>query len=152
MSTRRNAFPVRSIAVVVAVLAAFGLGFALRGGGGSAAPAVPVGEAASPTRWTCSMHPQIILPSNDQKCPICFMDLIPLEEGGDGGLAPGELALSENAAALADTSPYIRYRSMFFNGLCIPCFGQAARLSTNGCSSSTVGSGARIKISPFIGS
>ncbi|MCB1183065.1 efflux RND transporter periplasmic adaptor subunit [bacterium] len=104
MSTRRNALPVRSIAVVVAVLAAFGLGFALRGGGGSAAPAVPVGEAASPTRWTCSMHPQIILPSNDQKCPICFMDLIPLEEGGDGGLAPGELALSENAAALADVA------------------------------------------------
>ena len=47
--------------------------------------------AQEQTRWTCSMHPQIILPSNDQKCPICFMDLIPLEEesgGGGGGSGP----------------------------------------------------------------
>ena len=33
------------------------------------------------------MHPQIILPSNDQKCPICFMDLIPLED--ETGRRPG---------------------------------------------------------------
>ena len=29
------------------------------------------------TMWTCSMHPQIRLPKPD-KCPICFIDLIPI--------------------------------------------------------------------------
>ncbi len=38
-------------------------------------------EAKKPTLWTCSMHPQIKLP-HPGKCPICFMDLIPLETGG----------------------------------------------------------------------
>jgi Cu(I)/Ag(I) efflux system membrane fusion protein len=59
-------------------------------------------EAATPERWTCSMHPQIILPSGDQKCPICFMDLIPLEAEAVAGLGPEDLSLSETAAALAE--------------------------------------------------
>lgn len=32
--------------------------------------------------WTCSMHPQIRQPKPG-KCPICFMDLIPVESGDD---------------------------------------------------------------------
>ena len=49
--------------------------------------------------WTCSMHPQIKLPKPG-KCPICFMDLIPLEPSSDdtGGLR--ELSVSPNAARL----------------------------------------------------
>jgi len=94
--------------IAVLLLAAFGLGFSLRGSGGGnsghdhteTAQAV----AEEPTQWTCSMHPQIILPSNDQKCPICGMDLIPLETGGGEGLGPRDLKLSETAAALADIS------------------------------------------------
>ena len=35
---------------------------------------------AEPAAWTCSMHPQIRLPEQGQ-CPICFMDLIPVETG-----------------------------------------------------------------------
>ncbi len=95
--------------VVAIVLAAFAGGFLVRGGGGST-PAgdghdhQAQGEAEAPTRWTCSMHPQIILPSNDQQCPICFMDLIPLEDNVSAGVAPGDLALTENAAALADVA------------------------------------------------
>lgn len=50
--------------------------------------------------WTCSMHPQIKLPEPGQ-CPICFMDLIPLETslGTEG---PRELKMSKNAMVLAE--------------------------------------------------
>ena len=33
------------------------------------------------TIWTCAMHPQIRM-SGPGKCPICYMDLIPVEESG----------------------------------------------------------------------
>lgn len=29
--------------------------------------------------WTCGMHPWVILPSPDDGCPICGMDLVPLD-------------------------------------------------------------------------
>lgn len=59
------------------------------------------GDATSnaPVEWTCSMHPQIRLPEFG-KCPICFMDLIPAEDGEAVG--PRQLSLSEEAIALAD--------------------------------------------------
>ena len=98
----------RNLLLALVVVAAFTLGFCLRGGGGDPhahdGDASTTEEASAPQRWTCSMHPQIILPSNDQKCPICFMDLIPLEEGAGQGTSAGELTLSENAAALADVA------------------------------------------------
>lgn len=50
--------------------------------------------------WTCSMHPNIQLPESGQ-CPICFMDLIPLESES-GGLEPNQLSMSESAAKLAE--------------------------------------------------
>ena len=94
--------------IAILLVAAFGLGFSLRGSGGgnSGHDHADTAEATAeePTLWTCSMHPQIILPSNDQKCPICAMDLIPLEIGGGEGLGPRDLQLSETAAALADIS------------------------------------------------
>jgi len=49
---------------------------------------VETGKEAKPQLWTCSMHPQIILPKPG-KCPICGMDLIPLESSSEddaGGL------------------------------------------------------------------
>jgi len=58
--------------------------------------------------WTCSMHPQIRQP-NFGLCPICNMDLIPLEaDGGGGGLR--ELAVSAEASALLDlrVAPVLR--------------------------------------------
>jgi len=88
--------------LLVLLPAAFILGRLAISPEGETAPAN--GQTAEePTRWTCSMHPQIILPSNDQQCPICFMDLIPLEEDS-GGLGPRDLALSDEAAALADVA------------------------------------------------
>ena len=62
----------------------------------------------SSQEWTCSMHPQIRQP-NFGLCPICNMDLIPLEAGNsDGGLR--EIAVSAEAAALLDlrVSPVLR--------------------------------------------
>ncbi len=55
-------------------------------------------ETKKPTMWTCSMHPQIKLPEPGL-CPICNMDLIPLEAGsGTGGLGT---SMSAEAKALA---------------------------------------------------
>lgn len=51
--------------------------------------------------WTCSMHPQVKLPSGDMKCPICFMELIPMEEGGGEEGIP-EISFSERARFLAE--------------------------------------------------
>lgn len=50
--------------------------------------------------WTCSMHPQIMLPEAGA-CPICGMDLIPAEVGANGLLAE-QFKLTENAMALAN--------------------------------------------------
>lgn len=65
--------------------------------------------APAPVTWTCSMHPQIQQP-DEGDCPICGMDLIPLEPENAGG---GErvLSMSEGSRALADlqTSPVTRF-------------------------------------------
>ncbi|MHC5021497.1 MAG: efflux RND transporter periplasmic adaptor subunit [Planctomycetota bacterium] len=54
----------------------FWIGRATAPAGGAAAPAA--GAAQTPTIWYCSMHPQIKQPMPG-KCPICAMDLIPLQ-------------------------------------------------------------------------
>lgn len=97
----------------VAVVAFF-LGGRLQGGASEPQEvrAVASGEsAAAPAAelWTCSMHPQIKLPKPG-KCPICFMDLIPLESSGGEELGPRQIRMSETAAQLAQiqTSPVIR--------------------------------------------
>ena len=92
----------RRVIFVVAVIAAFAFGLLLRGGGDSPAQNQVHTEQdhSAATTWTCSMHPQIKLPKAGQ-CPICFMDLIPLDVGDDD-LGPATLVLSETAAALAE--------------------------------------------------
>jgi membrane fusion protein, copper/silver efflux system len=69
-------------------------------------PAMPAeaGEAvaeAAPTIWTCSMHPQIQQPEEGD-CPICGMDLTPVDEGAGAGGGPRQLVMSEAALALAE--------------------------------------------------
>jgi len=61
------------------------------------------GAPASESRqqlWTCSMHPQIKMPQKGL-CPICNMELIPMEDHGaeDGG-SLRTLSVSENARQL----------------------------------------------------
>jgi len=57
-------------------------------------------QTGKPTIWTCSMHPQIKLPAPG-KCPICFMDLIPLDNSGQDELGERQLKMSEAAVKLA---------------------------------------------------
>ncbi|MBE9489491.1 MAG: efflux RND transporter periplasmic adaptor subunit [Bacteroidetes bacterium] len=64
----------------------------------------------SSAHWTCSMHPQIDLPEFGA-CPICGMDLIPLEENTDE-LTADQFKLSENAMALANIQTSIIGNSM----------------------------------------
>ncbi len=56
--------------------------------------------------WTCSMHPQI-RQSEPGKCPICGMDLIPLESGMEEGLDPNAISMSPTAMQLANISTLV---------------------------------------------
>ena len=67
-------------------------------------------ESGEPQMYTCSMHPSVRLPDPDAKCPICFMDLIPVaEDGGEGSEL--RVTMSESAAALSEieTAPVGRF-------------------------------------------
>lgn len=70
-------------------------------------PKQSVSAGESDETWTCSMHPQIRQP-NPGLCPICEMDLIPLQDSGEGGIR--EVTVSSEAAALLNlqVSPVIR--------------------------------------------
>lgn len=57
-------------------------------------------EAGQETIWTCSMHPQI-RSAEPGKCPICGMDLIPLESA-DVGENPNAVQMSDYAMKLAN--------------------------------------------------
>ncbi len=52
--------------------------------------------------YTCSMHPQVQLPDPDAKCPICFMDLIPVVDAAIAGSTDRILTLTPEAVALAE--------------------------------------------------
>lgn len=92
------------LVVFVIALGAFSLG---RSCGTDAA--APVHERAASTAtssapaadtiWTCPMHPQIRLPDFGA-CPICGMDLVPMEPGG--GDDPRRMTMSPSAVALAE--------------------------------------------------
>ncbi|WP_299781905.1 efflux RND transporter periplasmic adaptor subunit [uncultured Formosa sp.] len=57
-------------------------------------------EATSNEMWTCAMHPQI-MKTESGDCPICGMDLIPVQTDGSG-LTAQQFKLTENAEALAN--------------------------------------------------
>ena len=65
-------------------------------------------DHAKKTIWTCSMHPQIRM-DKPGKCPICGMDLIPLEETSDSetAISPDEIQMSEAAIKIADIQTMI---------------------------------------------
>lgn len=112
MSIFRNTKMV--IVTVVISIAAFGAGYLLKG---SDMPAQQTVEEHLETEgehdleahfdeegnitWTCSMHPQIQLPEPG-KCPICFMELIPIRRENEGDKESiREITLSESARKLA---------------------------------------------------
>lgn len=62
-------------------------------------------ETKEGTIWSCSMHPQIRLPKPG-KCPLCHMDLIPVEtsSAGESDTGAPSLMLSERASKLMEIS------------------------------------------------
>ncbi len=63
-------------------------------------------EMAGETIWTCSMHPQI-RKNEAGACPICGMDLIPLEEDNNSELDPMAISMSQTAMQIANVSTEI---------------------------------------------
>ena len=95
--------------VVIIVLIAFVLGFLIRGWRVSSQLNTEHIHAAQDKEqtWTCSMHPQIRQPKPG-KCPICFMDLVPVDSSGDVGAR--EITFSQDALKLMEiqTTPVER--------------------------------------------
>lgn len=92
-----------SAATLAALVVGIGLGRSIFSGdsdGGTLA-ASPEIESSEPTTWTCSMHPQIQQPEPGD-CPICGMDLIPLENDSGADDGPRVMSMSEASRALAE--------------------------------------------------
>ena len=54
------------------------------------------------TTWTCSMHPQIKM-DKPGKCPICAMELVPLDESSsDEEISPNEIQMTVASMKIAD--------------------------------------------------
>lgn len=72
--------------------------------------AVEPASSGEPQMYTCSMHPSVRLPDPDAKCPICFMDLIPVTDDGGAGNEL-RISLSEAAVKLSqiETAPVGRF-------------------------------------------
>jgi len=90
------------IAIPVVAAVAFGLGGRLLGGPEAPAPSTDAyAHDSEETIWTCAMHPQIRQTEPGQ-CPICGMDLIPVERSA-GADEDGvrRVSLSERAKILA---------------------------------------------------
>lgn len=99
VTKRKNYAP--WIALPVVAVVAFGLGGRLLGGSEEPEHTHEVDEAdATETIWTCSMHPQIRRDEAGQ-CPICGMDLIPVESTTPDDTDTTTVSLSERAKILA---------------------------------------------------
>ena len=108
----------KSALPVIAVFVAFLLGGLLLGGDSPPTPGhLHEGEASSGSEkaevWTCSMHPQIRA-DGPGSCPICGMDLIPVESSAETDTdRPERISLSESAKIRARirTTPVKRLHS-----------------------------------------
>jgi len=81
------------------------LGWLIFGGDNTSKEDYAHSETAEATIWTCSMHPQI-QQSEPGACPLCGMDLIPLETDNSND-DPSVFAMSEDAIRLANVSTMI---------------------------------------------
>jgi len=104
----KSRLSIKNGGIALLVVVAFIAGFLVR--------PKPVEEALSNTEtgtetatvWTCSMHPRIRQPKPG-KCPLCFMDLIPVT-GDTGQIGERQISFSENALKLMEirTTPVER--------------------------------------------
>ena len=103
--------------LVVAIVGSLVVGYAINGmfatdggvSGGTHVDGADANADKAPEIWTCSMHPHIKKPKPGL-CPICNMQLIPLETSTDDAGGPRELTVSQSAKKLMDieTSPVER--------------------------------------------
>ena len=100
--------------LVLIIIVAFVVGYTVRGFRITAPPDAvhshvsEADQSEKPQWWTCSMHPQIRQPKPG-KCPICFMDLIPVVSSGSN-LGERQISFSQEAIKLMEiaTSPVER--------------------------------------------
>ncbi len=96
----------RTIIILISLAAVLGLCAGYMLFGGSAWDTVPDSKEnnqqveTESEIWTCSMHPSVRQPEPGQ-CPICGMDLIPLQQGTSAG-DPLVLEMTPEAVALAN--------------------------------------------------
>ena len=99
MKTNKTTILIAAVTLVIGLLAG---GLLFRNSGSEAEPVHEhVEEAGGETTWTCSMHPQIRQPEPGD-CPICGMDLIPLEDESQEGADPTAISMSPTAMQLAN--------------------------------------------------
>jgi Cu(I)/Ag(I) efflux system membrane fusion protein len=79
------------------------LGALLFGGSANEKEKIATETVTKEQIWTCSMHPQIRR-NEPGACPICGMDLIPLETSGSGDIDPNAISMSESAMIIAGVS------------------------------------------------
>ncbi len=97
-------------AVIALLGLAFLAGYWFGGGGGAEDQTSSVSHVdLGIEQWTCSMHPQIRLPKQG-KCPLCGMDLIPVQAEKSGVASLRQFVTSPEAFALMDiaTAPVER--------------------------------------------
>ncbi|CAM3862975.1 efflux RND transporter periplasmic adaptor subunit [Flavobacterium cucumis] len=92
------------ILLAVTLLVGLLLGALLFGGSSEEKVENKTDASSKAETWTCSMHPQIRQPEPGD-CPICGMDLIPLE-AGDEDIDPDAISMSESAMIIAGISTY----------------------------------------------
>lgn len=98
---RRTAAAIALLLIVLALIVGYLVGRPDAEPDAGAAELSAAVAGGEPQMYTCSMHPSVRLPDPDAKCPICFMDLIPVTNSGAGGGDEPRLALSAGAAARA---------------------------------------------------
>jgi len=76
-------------------------------------------EVVKKQTWTCSMHPQIKQEKPGQ-CPICGMDLIPLQSSDDESLSLSEIRMSESAMKIAQVQTTIIQKNSPFKEVYFP--------------------------------
>ena len=105
-STPKASFGRAGLKVILIIIVAFAVGYAVRGFRVSAPPdaghdhASEEGQSEAAQWWTCSMHPQIHQPKPG-KCPICFMDLIPVASDS-GDIGERQISFSQAAIKLME--------------------------------------------------
>ncbi|MCB9847543.1 MAG: efflux RND transporter periplasmic adaptor subunit [Phycisphaeraceae bacterium] len=67
-------------------------------------------DTGAPQLYTCSMHPSVRLTDPNARCPICFMTLIPVEDGGGAADERGiSITRAAAQASRVETAPVARF-------------------------------------------